>query len=248
LIIEVILKATSAIKLNKFIYAQGTITDIIELGDKKIFKDALPNTVIWRFAKNNFSRLSAIKKNFILNKGQLLFTKNSYNIDFCNVATVKVGAVSGADKYFTHNDGIEFVCSYTNKTGQTKKMLYSTKHNHLEYYKDILIKRKIRKFTQNNWWEWGRKYHKSEARRIYVNNKTRNKKPFFISKIKAYDGSILAIFPKKKLSELQLQSLCTAFNNVNWQELGFIVDGRFIFSQKSLENTILPINFKEFLL
>jgi adenine-specific DNA-methyltransferase len=36
-------------------------------------------------------------------------------------------------------------------------------------------------------------------------------------------------------------------NNVDWQELGFVVDGRFVFSQKSLENSLLPISFKEFL-
>ena len=40
------LKATSSINLNKFIYDNGTITDIVELGDKKIFKKANPNTII----------------------------------------------------------------------------------------------------------------------------------------------------------------------------------------------------------
>jgi len=43
------LKATAAIKLNNIIYKYGTITDIVELGDKKNFKDAQPNTIIWRF-------------------------------------------------------------------------------------------------------------------------------------------------------------------------------------------------------
>jgi len=241
------LKATSAIKLNKFIYSQGTITDIIELGDKKIFKNAQPNTIIWRFEKNNFKRITSIEKKFIYNKGQLLFTKNRYSINFNDLFYVKVGAVSGADKYFEHPDGIDFVCSYTNKTGKTKKMLYNSYHKDLEKVKDKLLNRKIRKFNDTNWYEWGRKYYESDKNRIYVNSKTRNKKPFFISDIKAYDGSILAIFPRKDVTDKELKKMCDILNNVNWEELGFVVDGRFIFSQKSLENTLLPIDFKEYL-
>ena len=178
--------------------------------------------------------------------GQLLFTKNRYTINFKDIAFVKVGAVSGADKYFEHKDGIEFVCSYTNKTDKTKKMIYNAYHKDLEQYKDKLLNRKIRRFNENNWWEWGRKYYESDKSRIYVNNKTRNKKPFFISDVKAYDGSILAIFPHKELNKKELEKLCNMLNSVNWEELGFVVDGRFLFSQKSLENTILPESFKDF--
>ena len=241
------LKATSAIKLNQFIYSQGTITNIIELGDKKIFKNAQPNTIIWRFEKDNFTRKTSVYQNFTLNKGQLLFTKNRYTINFSNIAFVKVGAVSGADKCFEHSEGIEFVCSYTNKTGKTKKMIYNSYHKDLEKYKSILINRKIRKFNENNWWEWGRKFFESDKKRIYVNHKTRNKKPFFISDTKAYDGSILAIFPKKELNSAQLEKFCNILNIVNWEELGFVVDGRYIFNQKSLENSLLPNDFREFL-
>lgn len=237
------LKATSAIKLNKFIYEKGTITNIIELGDKKIFKNASPNTVIWRFEKDNFSRTTNTKQKFIYNLGQLLFTQKKYNIKFNEIFFVKVGAVSGADKIFEHKEGKEFVCSYTNKTGKTKKLLY-TYHKDLEKHKEVLINRKIRNFNEKNWYEWGRKYYKTDEKRVYVNGKTRDKNPFFTSNIKAYDGSILAIFPKKNLN---IEEICKDLNLVDWQELGFVVDGRFIFSQKSLENTILPSNFKKYL-
>ena len=240
------LKATSSINLNQFIYKHGTITDIIELGDRRIFKNAQPNTIIWRFEKDNFSRITSIKKEFMLNKGQLLFTKNRYNINFSDIAFVKVGAVSGADKYFEHEDGQEFICSYTNKTGRIKKMIYNTYHQHLEQVKPQLLNRKIRSFGENNWYEWGRKYYKSDAKRIYVNNKTRRKRPFFLSSVTAYDGSVLAIFPKYNLIDNELNDLCDELNSVNWKELGFVVDGRFIFSQKSLENSLLTKNFEKY--
>jgi adenine-specific DNA-methyltransferase len=55
------LKATSAMKLNNLLYQNGTITDIIELGDQKVFQGYSPNTIIWRYEKDNFS----INTNFI---------------------------------------------------------------------------------------------------------------------------------------------------------------------------------------
>ena len=75
--------------------------------------------------------------------------------------------------------------------------------------------------------------------RIYVNTKTRNKKPFFLHPCKAYDGSILAIFPKFKVDSTMLQEICDKLNDTDWQELGFVCDGRFLFSQRSLENAML---------
>ena len=88
---------------------------------------------------------------------------------------------------------------------------------------------------------------KSENPRIYVNTKTRNKKPFFIHSCKAYDGSILAIFPKFEADSKTLQNLCDKLNSVDWAELGFVCDGRFLFSQRSLENCLLDERFKEHL-
>lgn len=45
------LKSTSSIKLNEFIYKSGTITDVVDYGDKVIFKGFNPNCIIFRFEK-----------------------------------------------------------------------------------------------------------------------------------------------------------------------------------------------------
>ncbi|WP_370690938.1 Eco57I restriction-modification methylase domain-containing protein [Helicobacter cappadocius] len=242
------LKLTSSIKLNEFLYKNGTITDFIDLGDKKIFKDAQPNCAIWRFEKNNFIRKTNLVKNFSCNNGQIYFTDNNYFIKFKDLFFVKVGAVSGNDKVFSNEKlgNEDFVCSTTCKTGKTRKMIYNKYLIQLEQHKETLIKRKIKNFNESNWFLWGRDYFKSDLSRIYVNTKTRNKKPFFIHPSKAYDGSILAIFPKFKTTAKELQEICLLLNNVNWEELGFICDGRFLFSQKSLENCLLGEEFGKF--
>lgn len=239
------LKATSSIRLNQFIFENGTITDIIDLGDKPIFDNFSPNCVIFRFEKNNFSRITNVIKRFKEVNGQLLFLNNAYSIKFSDLFFVKVGAVSGADKIFeSFNGNAEFVCSTTFRTNKTKKMFYNIETDQLLIHKDKLLNRKIRKFNDNNWFEWGRKCYDSELPRIYVNCKTRNKKPFFIHTCNNYDGSVLAIFPKH---DFDMELAKNLLNDTNWHELGFMCDGRYLFSQKSLENCVLPDEFKKLL-
>lgn len=241
------LKATSCVKLNEFIFNNGTITDIIDMSDNKIFKTAAVDTIIWRFEKDNFSRITNHNLSFTFNQGQLLFLKDKYNIKLKEIAFVKVGAVSGAKYHFDHVDGIDFVCSYTGKSKKLKRMLYNVYHNDLEKHKDFLINRKCKKFSNDNWWKWGRTFYESNKPRVYVNNKTRTKQPFFISNCNAYDGSVLAIFPLKEMNHKMLEQFCNDLNSVCWKDLGFLNKNRYIFNQKSLENILLPDNFKKYL-
>lgn len=93
----------------------------------------------------------------------------------------------------------------------------------------------------------GRNYYKSDQNRIYVNGKTRVKNPFFYNDCKAYDGSILAIFPKFDASVEECKQMAELLNQVNWEELGFVCDGRYLFSQRALENSVLPDTFEIYL-
>ena len=113
---------------------------------------------------------------------------------------------------------------------------------YLEKHKRKLMRRKIKKFNETNWWKWGRWQYDSDEDRIYVNCKTRAERPFFTHPVKNYDGSVLAIFPYKKID---CKLAAEILNNVNWQELGFVCDGRYIFSQRSLENCMLPSEILE---
>lgn len=235
------IKATASIKLNQYLYSAGTITDWIEIGDEIVFPGFNPNCVIFRFEKSNFSRKTNQDLNFVENKGQLLFLKNTNSHYFSDYFFVKVGAASGADNIFEHKNGNQdFVCSKTAQTGKTKKMFYNIEHKHLKIHKKFLINRKIKKFNEKNWYTWGRVYFNSELPRIYVNGKTRNKKPFFLSECNAYDGSILAIFPKFVIRDKEhLQEVCDYLNSVDWNHCGFKCGQRFLFNQKSLENTLV---------
>jgi len=235
------IKATSSIKLNGYLYESGTITDWYELGDQIVFKGYSPTVVIWRFEKGNFSRITKTNqgvKQFRINDGQISFTNESTQVKFSDLFFVKVGAVSGMDEIFTSENGNQdFVCSFTKKTGKLKRMFYNIKCDELLSSKEKLINRKIKTFTEDNWWSWGRGLYESSQSRIYVNCKTRDMKPFFTNECKYYDGSVLAIFPK---IEMDINEAVDYLNRIDWDELGFKVGGRLCFTQKSLENIHLP--------
>jgi adenine-specific DNA-methyltransferase len=268
-----LLKATSAVPLNRLLYAAGTITDFIDLGDLHLFAGATPNCAIWRFEKwphpqgqptrrtryatlgtadgvAGLEQLQWEERRFVESSGHLLFTRHEYALQLAEIAYVKVGAVSGADDLYTSDDfgSRDFVCSTTASDGQTRRMIWCEPGEPapaaLLPHHDRLITRRIRRFDESNWWQWGRGYHQSEQPRVYVNNKTRRSQPFFVHPCPNYDGSVLAIFPRDPT--VDAQALADALNAVDWADLGFVCDGRFLFTQRSLEQSLLPKSFRAF--
>lgn len=243
------LKATAAARLNTWLYEQGTITDYEELGDARIFEGVVPNCAIWRFEKGNLSRRTGDGRRMVLAGGQLLFTRGIYSVPLNSVFAVKVGAVSGADDIFANSNlgNTDFVCSKTAQDGTIRRMIFDQPLPYLEQFKEQLLARRVARFDERNWWQWGRRHHVSERPRIYVNHKTRKTRPFFLHQCQNYDGSVLAMFPHRSgLTDQDLNRLTDMLNDVDWHELGFVCDGRYLFGQRSLENSLLPEDFSAY--
>lgn len=244
------IKLTAAKKLNAWLYEQGSITHFYETGDVRVFGDHTPNCAIFRFEKGRTDRQMADGRRFVEVDGQLMFLRDDHGVRFADVFTVKVGAVSGADHIYAHAKGnMEFVYSKTVETGETRRMLYGIKHPHLDKHKAELLGRRVRKFDESNWWQWGRAFPINEQPRIYVNGRTRKPEPFFLHDCLSFDGSILALFPKNPRIARRDLIECTMMLNkeVDWQQLGFICDGRFLFTQRSLQTCLLPEKFARYL-
>ena len=244
------IKLTAAKKLNAWLFEQGSITHFYETGDTRVFGEHSPNCAIFRFEKGRTDHQMADGRRFVEVDGQLMFLRDDYNVRFADVFSVKVGAVSGADRIFTHPKGnMEFVCSKTVESGETRRMLYGIKHPHLESHKDDLLARRVRPFDESNWWQWGRAFPINLHPRIYVNGRTRKANPFFLHDCNAFDGAVLALFTKNQRMARRELIECTLLLNkeVDWQELGFVCDGRFLFTQRSLQTCLLPDKFTRFL-
>ena len=256
------LKATSAMPMNRVLFAAGTITDFIDLGDTRVFDGATPNCAIWRFVRGDFSRrtryarvgtadgmaalrtLEWTERHFVESGGHLLFTQGVYGLHLSDIAFVKVGAVSGADELYVSDEhgNRNFVSSATVATGETRRMIWCEPGKAppaaLVPHKERLISRRIKPFDESNWWLWGRGYYQSSLPRVYVNNKTRRASPFFVHPCTHYDGAVMAIFPHDPAQDVH--ALADALNKVDWADLGFVCDGRFLFTQRSLEQAPLP--------
>jgi adenine-specific DNA-methyltransferase len=264
------LKATSAVRLNRLLCAAGTITHAIELGDARVFDGAVPNCLIWRFEKDCFERRMQVaelgsgddlatllasppweERHFVEAGGHLMFARHDYPLRLDQVAMVKVGAVSGADDLYADpvHGNRDFVCSATVVSGETRRMIWvepgEPPPSVLLPHKARLMGRKVQKFDERNWWHWGRNYHQSDRPRVYVNGKTRQRAPFFLHDCPHYDGAVLAIFPHRE--DIDLAAFRDALNAVDWADLGFVCDGRFLFSQRSLAHAPLPAGFLRFL-
>lgn len=265
------LKATSAVPLNRLLFAAGTITDFIDLGDLRLFDGATPNCAIWRFVRGDFSRctryahlsvgdgikglmhLTWRERYFNESGGHLQFTRSKASdntLCLADLALVKVGAVSGADDIYASEQygNRDFVCSTTVKTGETRRMIWVDAGDPppavLAAHKKHLLTRRVRPFDEGNWWHWGRGYPQSTQPRVYVNGKTRQPQPFFVHDCPHYDGAVLAIFPRDPT--VDVHKLAAALNGVDWAQLGFVCDGRFLFSQRSLMHASLPESFRLF--
>lgn len=244
------IKLTAAKRLNAWLYREGSITDFIETGDRKIFGPYVPNCAIFRFEKGRRDRTLHDGRRCAEVAGQLMFLRQDYTLPLTKLFQVKVGGVSGADDIFTHPEGnLEFVCSRTVDTGETRRMIYGIRHPHLEAHKERLLARRVRRFDESNWWQWGRAHPINDQPRIYVNSKTRRREPFFLHDSPHFDGSILALFPTHTaLSRRDLiQAVVMLNREVDWQELGFVCNGRFLFTQRSLQTCLLPATFSRFL-
>ena len=264
------LKATSAVKLNRLLFEAGSITDAIELGDARVFPDAVPNCLIWRFEKGRSERslryceigvgdaldaaLAApawVERHFVEAGGHLMFARGDYPLRLSDVAFVKVGAVSGADDLYADpvHGSRDFVCSSTVSTGHTRRMIWTEPGEPapavLQPHKARLLQRKVTKFDESNWWMWGRMHYRSTQPRVYVNGRTRVARPFFVHPCTDYDGAVMAVFPRR--ADVDLEAFRDALNDVDWADLGFVCDGRFLFTQRSLENAPLPAAFRRFL-
>jgi adenine-specific DNA-methyltransferase len=190
-------------------------------------------------------------RHFIECAGHLMFARGDYPLRLSDVAFVKVGAVSGADELYADllQGNREFVCSSTVSTGQTRRMIFTEPGERPPHallpHKARLLQRKVTKFDESNWWMWGRLHYRSTQPRVYVNGKTRVTQPFFVHSCNDYDGAVMAVFPRR--ADADIEGFRDALNAVDWADLGFVCDGRFLFTQRSLENAPLPAGFERFL-
>ena len=140
--------------------------------------------------------------------------KSLSNRKFSDVFDIYVGMVSGKESVFKNSLG-----NITVLTAKEKKEKYicidkfpcdnKEVNEHLEKNKDCLIKRRIRKFNENNWFQWGalRNIEKiknnMEKDCIYINTLSRKETVAFQDKVCYFGGSLIVLIPKQNMNLLR---------------------------------------------
>ena len=244
------LSGTSDI-LNEML-ENGTITDIIHPNNEKLFKEASVDIIIFRYCKdqtlNKKVMLNGIEKHILNTNGILTFTDNlerkntSLISDYFNVY---VGIVSGKEDVFK-NDKFGNITVLNNKNKEDKYILidkFPTSNIELNEYmnnnKECLISRKIRRFTEKNWFEWGALRNIKHVEQnlgkkcIYMYNMTRNKEVAFIDTVKYFGGNLIMLLPKD--DNVDLNKFVNYLNSDTFKS-NYMYSGRFKIGHKQICN------------
>lgn len=236
-------KLTSSAKILSRMLAEGSFTDLFFPNDEKLFENASIDVVVFRYAKlikdrevnfyeNNLETKST--KKLIPQNNIIIFTDIEVKNILGDYFNVFVGMVSGNEKVFKNSNGNIKVLTNENVF---EKYIYDKK-NLLLIHKKELLKRKVRKFNENNWWEWGRKSSIKKEHFgkscIYVKSITRNNKVAFSGNVSFFSAKLIMLLPKK---ELDVSFFVNLLNSQEFKK-NYTYAGRFKIGQKQLLNAM----------
>jgi len=248
-------KLTSSSKLLNEMMITGTFTHIFHPHNEKMFENAFIDIIIFRYCKNNLIEKNVLyndKLLYIINSdGLITFSENKNNntIMFKDYFDIYVGIVSGKDEVYKNKElgNIEVL----NGEDKNEKYIYIDKYpcdneninNYLLEHKKELIERGIRKFNNNNWFEWGAPRNITTINKnigkecIYIYNLTRKSNVAFIGKINYFGGSLIMLKPKNDI--INLNNIVSYLNSNIFKD-NFIFSERFKIGHRQISNSYIP--------
>jgi len=251
-------KLTSAsIILNRMMEV-GTFTDIYHPHSERLFKEARIDVLVFRYCKNKLLDKNCLYNNKTLNilnkNGLITFHKEEINttnkITMEQIFDIHVGIVSGRESIYKNKDiGNQKILIKENQfdnyilihkfPSENEKI-----NDYLLKHKQELMNRKIRKFNEKNWFEWGalRNISHMETHNqedcIYISGLTRNSKIAFKGKVCYFSGQLMMLKPKIKIN---LDIIVDYLNSSEFKQ-NFVFCGRFKIGHRQLSNSLLPKN------
>jgi adenine-specific DNA-methyltransferase len=248
------LKLTSASKLLNLMMNNGTFTHIFHPHNEKMFENASIDIIVFRYCKNSSIDKKVVfndKLQYITNSnGLITFSENENNnsVMFQDYFDIYVGLVSGKEEVYKNKElgNIEVL----NGDNKFDKYIYIEKYpcenekinNYLLQYKKELIERGIRKFNENNWFEWGAPRNISTINTnlgkdcIYIYNLTRKANVSFLGKVNYFGGGLIMLKPKKNCN---LNNIVSYINSNSFKD-NFMFSGRFKIGHRQISNSYIP--------
>ena len=248
------IKLTSASSLIDAMIKEGSFTDFLFPHDEKLFEGANVDVVVFRYERGLKTKETVVNgKKMICNVNSGIITFSETEITgnpLSDKFNVYVGLVSGRDEIYKNDIGNmnilsdkdrvqKYIFAETFPTGNTSI------DAHLMANKSVLLERKIRKFNENNWFEWGAPRNITTIQKnlgkpcIFVRNMTRNQEVAFIDKVQNFGGSLLCLIPKEAMTEIELKKIVSYLNTKDLQK-DYMYSGRFKIGHKQVCNIIVP--------
>jgi len=248
------MKLTSASSLIDSMIKEGSFTDFLFPHDEKLFEGASVDVVIFRYEKGLHTKDCCVNgKKMIcnVNSGIITFSEKEVKGNpLSDKFNVYVGLVSGRDQVYRSTNGN---MNILNDKGRVDKYIFAEIFptgnpdidEHLRKNKAVLLERKIRKFNEDNWFEWGAPRNITTIQKnlgkpcIFVRNMTRNQEVAFIDKVQHFGGSLLCLIPKVDMTDVELEKIVEFLNTKDLQK-DYLYSGRFKIGHKQVCNIIVP--------
>jgi adenine-specific DNA-methyltransferase len=253
------LKLTSSSKLLNIMMKNGTFTHIFHPNNEKMFENASIDVIIFRYCKNISIDKKVLYNDKLLyitnSNGLITFTEENNNNDslllFQDYFDIYVGLVSAKEEVYKNKELGNI--SLLNGENKIDRYIYIDKYpcendeinKYLLQHKKELMERKIRKFNENNWFEWGAPRNINIVKNnigkdcIYIYNLTRKQKISFVGKVDFFGGGLIMLKPKKKCN---LNNIVSYLNSNTFKD-NFIFSGRFKIGHRQISNSYIPIKY-----
>jgi adenine-specific DNA-methyltransferase len=247
-------KLTSAGPLLEVMMGNGTFTHIYHPHNEKMFEGASIDVIVYRYCKSKHLEKKVQyngQEMYIINKsGLITFSDREGSRDdviFSDYFSIFVGMVSGKESVYKNKElgNIDVL----NGKDKIDKYIYPTHfpceseniNRYLEKHKEVLMSRKIKKFNEENWFEWGAPRNikaineHNGAECIYIYNLTRKETVAFIGKVCYFGGSLIMLVPRRKCDLVAI----TKHINSSVFKNNFIFSGRFKIGHRQISNSCL---------
>lgn len=248
------IKLTSASALIDTMNKYGSFTDFLFPHDEKLFEGASIDVLVFRYEKDLFTNETSVNDTKMIcnvNNGIITFSSSEVKgTPLSDIFNVYVGLVSGRDEIYKVPFGnIEVLNDKERIDKYIFTNIFPTNNEeinaHLKKHKAALMERKIKKFTENNWFEWGaprniKAIEENLGKRcIYIQNITRKQEVAFIDKVQYFGGGLLCLMPKVQITDIQLKNILDFLNSNDFQK-DYIYSKRFKIGHKQISSVIIP--------
>ena len=237
--------------------ATGTFTHIFHNHNEKMFDNASIDVIVFRYLKNTLieKKVSYNGKSLYITNSNGLITfgekENNNSALFQDYFDIYVGIVSGKEGVYKNKElgNIEVL----NGEDKMDKYIYIENYpcdnekinKYLSHHKKELIERGIRKFNENNWFEWGAPRNIATMNTnigkdcIYIYNLTRKPTVSFLGKVHYFGDGLIMLKPKKKCD---LNNIVSYINSNSFKD-NFTFSGRFKIGHRQICNSYIPSEY-----